>query len=408
MPGPRCRFLALAAALALSGCSYGNNLLDWATGSSPPATDASSASKPAAIPVAPSAAEKNPQPMIHAAPLAAAAALAPAPSMTFVGQKAQQLQGELDQFRSSVAQHEQALRAARQTEARDASTYFNTVAEINSRLQVGTTPGNPDLVAQWNQAQSQLDRMNNDIARLNTIANEASADSSFGNYLLNEVRAAFNLQGGVEADHEELRRIENQTQASLASVDQLLNSVSEEISRQSTYVANERNNLVTLALAIQNGQLYGPSLANRSFVTTPAPTPATPSSTSLRRAPRATATPRRTTPRTPSRASSNIAAENQPLVVIRFDRPNVAYQQPLYTAISRALERKPDATFTVMAVAPNAGTPAQVAIDTNASRQNAEKVLRTLTNMGLPANRVSLSATTSPDVQNNEVRIFVH
>ena len=41
------------------------------------------------------------------------------------------------------------------------------------------------------------------------------------------------------------------------------NALSDEITRQSAYVAGERNNLVTLALAIQNGQLYGPSLANR-------------------------------------------------------------------------------------------------------------------------------------------------
>jgi len=97
----------------------------------------------------------------------------------------------------------------------------------------------------------------------------------------------------------------------------------------------------------------------------------------------------------------------RPLVVIRFDQPNVDYEQPLYTAVSRALERKPSATFTIQAVAPNAGTAAQVAVNNNTSRQNAENVLRSLTNMGLPADRVSLSAMMSPDIQSNEVRIFV-
>ena len=51
--------------------------------------------------------------------------------------------------------------------------------------------------------------------------------------------------------------------------------------------------------------------------------------------------------------------------------------------------------------------PPEVAVNTNASRQNAEKVLRSLTNMGMPADRVSLSATMSPDIQSNEVRIYV-
>ena len=75
--------------------------------------------------------------------------------------------------------------------------------------------------------------------------------------------------------------------------------------------------------------------------------------------------------------------------------------------MSRALERKPSAQFTIQAVAPNAGSAGDVAVNTNASRQNAENVLRSLTNMGLPADRVSLSATMSPDIASNEVRIFV-
>lgn len=403
MPDPRLKFVALVAALALGGCSYGNNLLDWATGS-PSSAPAQSTASGTAIPIKPSPAESNPQPTINAAPLSTAAsnaAMAPAPSsQTIVGQKAQQLRVELAQLESNLAQHQQELQAARQAEARNASTYFSTVAAINSRLQVGTTPGNPDLVAQWNDAQSLLDRMSGDVARLNAISNQVAGDSSYGNYLLNEVRAAYSLQGGVEADRDALHDVENRTLTALTSVNQLLNNLGQEITRQSTYVANERNNLVTLALAIQNGQLYGPSLANRSFETgTAAPEmrmAPVPAPTALRRAPRAVA---------PRRAPS--IADRQALVVIRFDRPNVAYQQPLYTAVSRALERKPSATFTIMAVAPNAGTPAQVAVNANTARQNAENVMRTLTDMGLPATRISLAATTSPDVQSNEVRVFV-
>jgi hypothetical protein len=393
MPGPQSKLLALVAALALSGCSYGDGLLDWATGSPSPSDNSTSATP---IPIAPSKAESNPQPTINAAQLPAGPA-APVAATTFVGQKVLQLHSELAQFQGNLGIHQQELAAARQSAASNASSYFSTIASINSRLQVGTTPGNPELVAQWSRAQTMLDRMNSDVAKLNTIANEAASDSSFGNYVLNDIRSAYNLQGGVESDRDQLHQLENQTLASLTSVDQLLNSLSQEISRQSSYVTNERNNLVTLALAIQNGQLYGPSLANRSFATTATPTVA--SATSLRQNSRPSASRSRTT--------SSSAASERPLVVIRFDQPDVAYEQPLYTAVSRALERKPSATFTVMAVAPNAGSAAQVAVNTNASRQNAENVLRALTNMGLPADRVSLSATMSPDVQSNEVRIFV-
>jgi hypothetical protein len=407
MPGPQSKSLALAAVLALAGCSYGNNLLDWATAApgSDGASNSSSGSSNTAIPIAPAAAESNPQPTIQTAAVPAPAGTTTFTGTTFVGQKAQQLRAELTQFQSNLSQHQQALAAQRQASANNASAYFSTIATINSRLQVGTTPGNPELVAQWSRAQSLLDQMNSDVAKLNTLANQVASDSSFGNYLLNEVRSAYNLQGGVETDRDQLHQIENQTLASLTGVDQLLNNLSQEINRQSSYVTNERNNLVTLSLAIQNGQLYGPSLANRSFATNPVPAaPSIGSASSLRE----TARPSAAAPApSRSRAAAPSASDDRPLVVIRFDQPDVPYEQPLYTAVSRALERKPSATFTILAVAPNAGTPGQVAVNTNASRQNAENVLRALTNMGLPADRVSLSATMSPDVQSNEVRVFV-
>jgi hypothetical protein len=394
---PRSTCLALLAALALSGCSYTNNLLDWATGTSQPTNQGTPAN--ASFPIAPSAAESNPQPTVTATQLPASASgpatFAASSSTTFVGLKVQALRSELGQLQGNIARDQQQLAGTRQSLAGSAQSYFTTIASINSRLQAGTTPGNPQLVAQWGQAQSTLDRMDSGVAQLNSLSNQVAGDSSYGNYLLNEVRSAYTLQGGVEADREALHQVENQTIAALAQVDQLLNSLSDEITRQSGYVAGERNNLVTLALAIQNGQLYGPSLANRQFASTAALPPA--------------AAPRARAAAAPSRSSAAPPASTsgQPLVVIRFDQPNVDYQQPLYTAVSRALERKPSATFTIQAVAPNAGSAAAVAVNTNASRQNAENVLRSLTNMGLPADRVSLSATMSPDVQSNEVRIYV-
>jgi len=395
---PRSSCLALVAALALSGCSYSDNLLDWATGTTAPTN---TGSPNTTIPIRPSAAEANPQPTITASPLpgsATAVSTAVAPgSTTFVGLKVQSLRGDLGQFQGNIARHSAEMNAARQSLGSSASSYFGVIAAINSRLQAGTTPGNPQLVAQWGQAQSILDQMNTGVARLNSISNEVASDSSFGNYLLNAIRSAYNLQGGIESDRDQLKALETQTTSSLAQVDQLLNALSDEITRQSGYVAGERNNLVTLALAIQNGQLYGPSLANRQFAT------AAPSAAPSRPAPPRAAAP------APSRSAAPAApgSSDRPLVVIRFDQPNVDYEQPLYTAVSRALERKPSATFTIQAVAPNAGSAAEVAVNNNASRQNAENVLRSLTNMGLPADRVSLSATMSPDIQSNEVRIFV-
>ena len=148
------------------------------------------------------------------------------------------------------------------------------------------------------------------------------------------------------------------------------------------FASRERSNLTVLSLAVKNGELFGTSLSNRAFASA-APTASTPPSL------------------------SGTAAARRPLVVIRFDRPVVEYEQPLFTAVSEALDRRPNATFDLVAVAPETGTPAQVALSASRARRNAEEVLRTLSAMGLAADRVGLSATSSADARSAEVHVYV-
>ena len=388
------RYAVLAAVLLLGGCSYADDLFGTHMSSSSPSTSASrSNSAPAGqttvyqIPA--SSAKSNTQPLLSSSPSSSLSASAGSNSGTIVGQKVQGLRTDLARLRANLAQHQQDMAAAHNALQTNSTAYFNTVAGINAQLQAGTTSGNPQLVAQWNQAQTTLDKIGEDIGRLNGVSTQAAADSSFAAYLMNATRSAFSLQGAVDEDHRQLTQIQGEIDATTVQIDALLNALSDEIGRQSTYVANERDNLITLSQAIKNGQLYGPSLATRAFgPVTSAPLPAP-------------AQPRAAAPR------PQAAAGGGPLVVIRFDRPDVSYEQALYTAVSRALERKPSATFELVAVAPNAGNSAEVAVNANASKRNAENVMRSLTSMGLPADRVSLSATTSGDIQNNEVRVYV-
>lgn len=396
MPIRRSHLGVVVAALLLSGCSYISSATDsvWSrlSGENPSSGQNSSGGKVIAIP--PSAAESNPQPTLAAAPPAlngnnfAAQPVTPgSPTGTFVGGQVQSLRGDLQRLQDNINRHNSDLQQIRQAMAQDAANYYSLIGTINSRLQVGTTPGNPQLLAQWNQAQGALDRMSDDIARLNSLSNQSASDSSLAAFILESTKAAYGLQGAVDEDHRQLSQLENDVNRIVVLIDRLLNALSDDISRQSNYVSNERTNLVTLSLSIKNGELYGQSLNNRAF-----------SSAAPRAAPRQAVS---------SRATTAPTADNRPLVVIRFDRANVSYEQALYTAVSRALERRPNATFDLVAVAPNAGSAGQVALNTDASKRNAENVLRSLTNMGLPADRVSLSATTSANVQSNEVQLYV-
>jgi hypothetical protein len=303
------------------------------------------------------------------------------PSGTHVGQKIEELRTDLARLQSRMSEHNDLLQGYRAAARQSANSYHNLVGEINARLQVGTTPGNPELVAQWNGAQGELNKVGESISNLNTLSNEASSTSALAAFLLESTRATFGLRGAIEEDHRQLAVLEDEVNKTVVVIDRLLNELTEDVARAQNYFAAERSNLTAMQVAIDNGEYIGTSLASRAYGV---PSPA------------------------PAGGASALVGQRQPLVVIRFNDTKVEYEQALFTAVSRALDRKPNAGFDLVAVAPKVGTPAQVSLATSRSRRNAEGVLRTLTNMGLPADRISLSATSSESAQVNEVHVYVH
>ena len=382
----------VAAAGLLSACSFmSDSLWPTVTGDAP----APSSRQRVAIPA--SAAEANAQPTLSpgAAPIgvtqtyaAPAPGAAPQATGTFVGQKVGQLYGELQRLQGQLQQQNQSLQQVRGQTTQNAQRYHGTVAAITARLQLGTTPGNPILVSQWNAAQAELDRLASDIGALNAVANQVAGNASLAAYILESARAAYSLSGAIDEDHRQLAILEDQTNRSVVLVDRLLAELNEDIARQTAYVATERAHLTTLSQAITNGELFGPSLIGRAFTPTAA-----------------TDRPIFSTSATPT--SGFASAGRRPLVVIRFDRPDVAYQQQLYQAVSKTLEQRPDAQFDLVAVAPAAGGAADGALGQSQSRRYANQVMRSLTDMGLPASRVSLAATTNPGSATNEVHVYV-
>ncbi|HEX9464963.1 MAG TPA: hypothetical protein VGB82_20375 [Alphaproteobacteria bacterium] len=295
----------------------------------------------------------------------------------------------------SVAARVAAVQQIRADAVQTAQTYQQLVGTINARLQVGTTPGNPILQQQWNQANAALDNFGAEIGRMSELSNQVAADASTAAFLLESVRAAYSLSGAVEEDHKALAAVEDKVNREVVTIDRMLNDLSEDISRQSAYMSRERSNMTALSIAIKNGELFGAGLANRAF------SPASPVDGSpARLGVSPGAAPRGVDP-------SASAIGRRPLVVIRFDRPNPSYEQALYTAVSRAMERRPNAVFDLVAVSPGRGNQAQVALASANAKRQAETVMRSLTDMGLPPDRVTLSASTSAQTQTNEVQLFV-
>ena len=296
---------------------------------------------------------------------------------TFVSQKVAQFRSELSGLQGTLGTRSGQLEGIRGQTVSNATAYHGIIGGIKSRLQVGTTPGNPALMAEWQRAQSQLTLIDTDIASLNNLARLVATDSAMSNYLLDSVRAAYNLAGAVDEDHRQLRQMEDATNQTVVTIERLLSQINEDIMRQQQYVARERDELNSLALDINAGQLYGGQRGG-GF--------AQPASAGF------------------NAASPSDFSSRRPLVVIRFANPNVEYEAALYQAVSRALERRPDAMFDLVAVSPGSGNQD---LSTGTAQRNAERVLQSLSTMGLPSDRVQLSAMANPQARSAEVHVYV-
>ncbi len=385
MSGKRTWATIVGAVVLLAGCDFiDKSLIPTLTGEDP--ADKPAARQQIAIPA--SAAERNTQPTLSGGPPQLGDTRFEPPGVTpgevtgtAIGRRVERLRNDLIEMQRSVGTDNVELQGLRQGSIGNANQYQQLVAGIQAKLQVGTTPGNPNLVRAWNGAQVTLDQISNNIGQMNNLANKVANDSSLASFILESVQATFGLTGAVDADHAQLTILEDDTNRTVVLIDRLLNELNEDISRQTNYVGRERANLTVLSLAVKNGELFGTSLANRAFAS----------------AGGVASQPQRI---------GNLA-NRRPLVVIRFDREDVPYEEPLFTAVSEALNRRPSAVFDLVSVVPQQGTPAQVALNANTARRNAERVLRNLTAMGLPTDRISLSATSSSETTSSEVHVYV-
>ena len=368
------KLAALAAVVALlSACESTDNAKKPATGAD--AAAAPEAAAPAATPQV--AVIRNADGSITVPPLDNSKP--DQPTGTAVGQKVIEIKSDLAKLQGTIAEQTSRQQQIHGDIEQQAATYQAFTGAIAGKLQVGTTPGNPGIVQAWQEAQGNLDSIDTDIGQMNALSTDVAGNAAYVAYLQNSVRAAFGVSGAVDEDHRQLRILQDQIAQTNVNVDRLLSQISQDIARQNEFLGTERSNLTSLAGSVSRGEFLGSTLASRTI-----PAPAQPT--------------------LPPGAG---AAGGRPLVVIRFDRPNVNYEQVLYQAASKALEVRPNAAFDVVGVAPSGGTPAQVALNSDIARTNAERVIRSLLSMGLPADRVSSGQSSDGGIQANEVRIFV-
>ena len=306
---------------------------------------------------------------------------------TMVGKKINEMYKELLDLQTVINKHDTEMSKLQISGEQTAGNYYSLLASINSYLQSGTTPGNPELVEMWNSAGKQLEKLAESSDDLGQLANDISNTASKVAFLLDAIQATFSLSGAIEEDHENLTALEDEVSQTVVRLNRMLNTVNDEINRRNSYLRSERLNMQVLSLAIANGELYGKSISSRLFARVADAEDGFSNSGGYTKPP--------------------VTAEKRPLVIIKFNKPNIQYQQPLYLALSEALEKYPAAEFDIVSVSPMTNNPAEMALSVADARRNSEDVLRSMTQMGVPTDRIKMGEAQVPNIATNEVHLYI-
>jgi len=385
-------FLSLSVALGLAGCGsiddalFGSDNSDQAEAPAQPAQGDQNASGQAAGESAPAgeagtlpgATEGALPPQSGPVETSTAPGITPvtisagSDTGTAVGHTVQDLRSQVSAIQDKIVTEAQELANLKATAAQSSETYLTAKATITTHLQLGTTRGNPELVAQWNSAQSALDALTANVNSVNELGMEIANQSSSLHAVLNTIDATFNVAGAVDADHQQLSLLRDEADQVNVIVDSLLTGIPDTVERETTFLANERASLSGLAGAIRDGNYYGdlsaPYVSSRGF---------------------------------------GGGVGGPALVTIRFDHPNVSYKRILYTAVSQALSARPGASFVVVGVSPTRGTAVAVQLAQTQAERHAGDVQRSLQAMGVSATRVAMSSSTDPSIHDTEVRVYI-
>ena len=306
------------------------------------------------------------------------------PTGTFVGGKINQFRADLSSIQNAVSSHNNDFLRFKDLVDEQTSVYQGLSSAIRSRLQIGTTPGNPILVGQWNDAQRALEDIQNNVNNLQIVNNRVTADAALITHLKNAINSSFFISGAIDEDHNQLKVLNDDVQRTSVLYSRLMDELEEKISREIQILNAERQYMKELSADVEVGKFGG----------------------------RVSAPPTRSSQSTGTQKieeqgsidTIKIAPLNydNAILVIKFDDTSFDYSTALFESISNALEQMPSASFEVVAVSPTGG-----ASFAEKARQRASEVFNKVVEMGVPSERVSLASSNSTTAQAEEVHIYL-
>ncbi|HLY55388.1 MAG TPA: hypothetical protein VKS60_07525, partial [Stellaceae bacterium] len=316
---------ALAAALLLAGCKTNHHVTE----------------PPPASPVVP-----------ESAPTAAA------PEATAGAGRVAELRAQADRLTARVAEDRQTLDTLRSERGGLTDRYFDQSSTIGARLQAGTTPGSPELIAAWQQLHQTLSGLDDSAVKLAELKTRVAADSAEAGYFASSVNAAQSLES--EADRAPLAEIQTQAKTDHEALDRLAADAAGDLTRLTDALMGEHRNFPTLLRSIEVGEVVdnAPAAAEAAPATAPAAAPPTPAPSPAPLPPAHETAP--LPPPTP--------AQHDPALVVSVVQSPAEYEPALYKVATTALEKSRNANLEVVAVLPGQGPPTGRAIATEAAK----------------------------------------
>ena len=305
------------------------------------------------------------------------------PVFTYVGQRILEMQEEFNKLDADIKQGEADFEGLKFNGIKSAENYHSIVAAIAARLQIGTTPGNPVLLNQYEQAQTELAEVGAQGQNLVDVGNQIALFSTRVSYLLEQARSAKKLRGAVDEDHRNLSFFQDALKRRSVDVLRILEDLNETVRRRDIFLAAERRRLTQLATAISVGESFGLGLGALGSL----PAINDNENTEL------------------ERRSDSIPVSPNPIAVFRINEQE-NYEQNLFGAISATLDKAPKSRFTLVAVSSSAGNPSEQAERAANARNDVSRLISSLVSMGMPVDRISVSSLSVANVENTEVRLY--
>ena len=298
------------------------------------------------------------------------------PTGTFVGGKINQFRSDLASIQTAISAHNNDYLRFKDLVDEQTTVYQGLSSAIRSRLQIGTTPGNPILVGQWNDAQRALEDIQNNVNNLQIVNNRVTADFALISHLKKAIGSSFFIAGAIDEDHNQLKVLRDDVERTKVLYDRLMDELENRISREIGILNDERQYMKNLAVDVEIGK-FGNSVSSP---------------------------PANGSVSTGSSSITKFAPINydNALVVLKFDDSNLDYSAGLFETISSSLEQKPSARFEIVAVSPTG-----VASFASKARDRAALVLRQITEMGVPSERLSLTSSNSSTAKAEEVHVYI-